>query len=132
MDAASLTAARATLADPEQRAVALLAALGGPSASADRSLPDGFLMEMMELREQVESELEAGGPGARDRWAGLAEARRRAHIGRVGAMFAALGDPASPNELGAIRRELNAWRYTERLIEQLDPAYDPAHADWRE
>lgn len=131
MDAAALTAARSTLADPEQRAVALLAALGGPSASADRSLPDGFLMEMMELREQVESELEAGGSGARDRWAGFAEARRRAHIGRVGAMFDALGDPASPNELGAIRRELNAWRYTERLIEQLDPAYDPAHADWR-
>lgn len=131
MDAAALTAARAMLADPEQRAVALLAVMGGPSASQDRSLPDGFLMEMMELRERVETELEEGA-GARDRWADFAQTRRREHIERIGAMFDALSEPASPDELGAIRRELNAWRYTERLIEQLDPSYDPARADFRE
>ena len=30
-----------------------------------------------------------------------------------------------------IRRELNVWRYTERMIEQLDPGYDPNTADFR-
>ena len=29
-----------------------------------------------------------------------------------------------------IRESLNAWRYIERLIEQLDPDYSPAEADF--
>jgi len=132
MDAAVLTEARATLADPERRAVALLGLLGGASASQDRSLPDGFLMEMMELREQVESELDTDGPDARARWASFAESRRRGHIARIGDMFERLEAGPSPAGLDPIRRELNAWRYTERLIEQLDPAYDPARADFPE
>jgi DnaJ-domain-containing protein 1 len=140
LDAAALTEARATLADPERRGVALLALLGGPSASEDRSLPAGFLMEMMELRERIESELadaSAGGGGAggeeaaRARWASFGEERRRGHMERVAALFEGMGaDPAGV--LARVREELNAWRYTERLIEQLDPAYDPARADFAE
>ncbi|MCC5823093.1 MAG: hypothetical protein LAT64_07700 [Phycisphaerales bacterium] len=131
MDAAALTEARATLADPERRAGALLALLGGASASEDRSLPDGFLMEMMELREAVEEEIGSGGPGARARWEAFAEARRAGHIGRVAELFeAAEASNLRPELLAAVRLELNAWRYTERLIEQLDPEYDPARADF--
>lgn len=129
LDAAALTGARATLADPERRATALLALLGGPAAGDDRSLPDAFLMEIMELREQIESELASGGAAARERWTAFAEGRRREHTERVAALFAALTDPPADTDLRAIRLELNAWRYTERLIEQLDPAYDPADAD---
>ena len=134
MDAAALTEARATLDDPERRAGALLVLLGGASASEDRSLPDGFLMEMMELREAIEGEIGSGGSGARARWEAFAEERRARHIERVGALFDRLGDAQDPAALGAglgaVRTELNAWRYTERLIEQLDPEYDPARADF--
>lgn len=130
MDTAALTEARATLADPERRAGALLALLGGASASEDRSLPDGFLMEMMELREAVEEEIGSGGPDARARWEAFAEARRAGHIGRVAGLFDRIGEAPDPGTLGAVRTELNAWRYTERLIEQLDPDYDPARADF--
>lgn len=126
LDAADLTRARATLADHEERAVALLALLGGPSASEDKSLPDGFLMEMMELRGEIEEEL-VSDAGARDRWQAFADERRAGHIGRVSELFQT--DPMTDGTLGEIRMELNAWRYTERLIEQLDPDYDPAHAD---
>ena len=129
LDAAALTEARAVLSDPEQRAAALLAALGGPGASDDRSLPDGFLMEMMALRESVEEDLAAGGD-ARDRWSVWAQERRAQHVAAVATLFDAMSDPPTPDQLGAVRLELNAWRYTERLIEQLDPGYDPAQADF--
>jgi DnaJ-domain-containing protein 1 len=128
-DAAALTEARATLADPEKRASALLACLGGPGASDDRSLPDGFLMDIMKLRETAEADLAEDGD-ARARWGDLAAQRRAAHIERVAALFAELPDPPPLERLAEIRLELNAWRYTERLIEQLDPGYDPADADF--
>ena len=130
MDAAALIAARSTLLNPETRADALLGLLGGPAASAERSLPDGFLMEMMQLRETVEEDLAEGGD-ARARWTAFAQTRRAEHGRRVAELFeAAEAGRGGGDLLGAVRVELNAWRYTERLIEQLDPAYDPNRADF--
>lgn len=124
--AAALNAARDTLADPERRATALLHLLGGPSAAEDKSLPDGFLIDMLEVREQVEAS--RGDAEATARWERWADEQRDAFIQRVAALFeGAANDPA---RRAAIRRELNAWRYIERLIEQLDPDYDPASADF--
>src|SRR5262249_24085423 len=53
--ASALNGARADLEDPERRAAVLLKRLGGPAKEQDRSLPDGFLMEMMEVREAMEA-----------------------------------------------------------------------------
>lgn len=131
LDAASLTQAAAVLRDPERRAVHLLNLVGGAPAAQDRSLPDGFLMEMMELREAVEAELEQG-EQARERWTAFANERRQEHTARVADLFARLEGAAGSERgelLRAVRLELNAWRYTERLIEQLDPGYDPARSD---
>ena len=50
----AINAARQALEDPEQRAALVLARLGGPGKDRDRSLPDGFLMAMMEAREALE------------------------------------------------------------------------------
>ncbi len=121
---AALNDARATLADPERRANALLAILGGPDASADRSLPDGFLMEMMDVRQRAEAECVTNEGHAR--WERWADERRESSIAQVSALFArAFSDGASGALLADIRRALNAWRYIERMIEQLDPD----HAD---
>lgn len=125
---ADLNRARATLRDPERRANALLRLLGGPRKEEDRSLPDGLLTEMLEVREEMESDLAESGDTARAKWEAWAGERRAGHIERVGELFAG---PATPESLREIRRELNAWRYTERMIEQLDPAYDPNRADFR-
>lgn len=127
---AALNDAKRTLEDPERRAIALLARLGGPTKEQDKSLPTGFLMDVMELREGVEEAMASGHADVRERVSQDAAARRAAHISRVSAMFSALGTPPSQAALAAIRTELNAWRYTERLIEQLDPAYDPNRADF--
>lgn len=128
--AAALNVARAILADPEKRANALLAKLGGPTKEQDKSLPPGFLMEIMETRQEVEADLAGADPSERDKWRGWAADRRRDYAARVGGMFASLDAQAAPAALGEIRRELNAWRYIERLIEQLNPEYDPGRADW--
>jgi molecular chaperone HscB len=130
---AALNEARRTLADPEARADALLRRLGGPSREQERGLPEGFLGEIMELRQEIEAALASGDPAQRRRWQAWAAEQRLETIAEVGGLFAALapgGGPVAPEALRAIRVRLNAWRYIERLIEQLDPGYDPASADF--
>jgi len=123
--AEALNHARAALLDPELRAAALLARLGGPGQD-ERAMPPGFLAEMMDLRERVESEIEHEGDSARSRWRTLATERRAGHVARTTSLFAAASTsgPASAGVLREIRVELNAWRYIERLIEQLTPGYN--------
>ncbi|MBL8990321.1 MAG: DnaJ domain-containing protein [Phycisphaerae bacterium] len=120
--AARLNEARAALADPERRAIALVRRLAGAAAEevlADRGLPEGFLRGVMDLRERLETERAEAGAAAVERMLAEAEAARRAHIVRTGELFGALGPAPSRERLLEIRRELNAWRYVERMIEQL-------------
>jgi len=130
-DAAELNLARAALLDAEQRGNALLEVLGGPSASACKDLPDGFLMEMMTRRQEIEEEIAQAGDQSRTRWEAWARDERAQYARSVGECFDALGEAPNPEKLVEIRVLLNAWRYIERLIEQLDPEYDPAGADFR-
>lgn len=130
IDPTVLNAARSSLLDDEQRAVRLLTLLGGPEASACRDLPDGFLMDMMMTRQEIEEAIESGGEAERAHWEAWGVEQRRTYRERVSGLFAATGDDPEAESLRAIRVELNAWRYIERLIEQLDPEYDPAQADF--
>ncbi len=119
---ARLNDARAALLDPERRAGALLAALGGPPPDQDKSLPPEFLAEMLEVREQVDEALASGDPARVHEWHSRARDRRARMIEDVGAAFAALTAPPAPAALAGIRRGLNAWRYIERMIEQIEHA----------
>lgn len=127
---AALNQAKRVLDDPERRANALLARLGGPGREQDRSLPPDFLMEIMETREQIETAVAGGDPEERRKWETWAEGERRRAVDEVAGMFRALPSPPTAESLKAIRTRLNAWRYIERLIEQLDPDYDPNRADF--
>lgn len=124
VDAAALNAARRCLLDDESRANTVLRLLGGPSASEDRSLPEGFLMEMMDTRSSMEEELDADPDAARAKWRQWGSDERKKHTQEFERLL------SEPGSLGACRTQLNAWRYIERLIEQLDPEYDPARADF--
>lgn len=115
---ADLNRARSVLADPIQRAEALLERLGGPAKDADKSLPDGFLLEMLDVREQVEQAAEAEDPDEINRWEAWAERRRAEAVRTVSGLFDAHASGVS-GALADIRRELNAWRYIERMLEQL-------------
>jgi hypothetical protein len=114
---AAITLARDILLDPEKRAGVLLELRGGPGAHADRSLPDGFLERILNVRQAMEEELAEGGAEALSRWRAWASERRREHVCAVAALFAS--PSLSAAQLAAIRLELNAWRYTERVLEQL-------------
>lgn len=125
--AAQLNRARAVLISDERRANALLEVLGGPGKEQDKSLPDGFLMEVMETREAIEAAVVGGDEAERERWVKWADGQRKAYVARVGELFRG---GSGPEQLRAVRRELNAWRYIERLIEQLGPRYDPNVSDF--
>jgi len=120
--AAALNDARAVLANPEQRAGLMLARLGGPSAEQDKSLPPSFLAEIMDVRESVDGAARSGDPARVDEWRSWARDRRVRMIAEVGELFAGLASPPAPGTLAAIRRSLNAWRYVERMVEQIDGA----------
>jgi len=116
----SLNEARRILADPERRANALLTLLGGPRAEDCRDLPPAFLMEIMELRERIEGLLAGGDESIRASVAREAQMRRDECVRAVSHAFASLDDPPAASALRDIRVQLNAWRYIERLIEQID------------
>ena len=132
IDPSTLNKARATLLDDELRAITMLQIMGGPDASSCKDLPEGFLMHMMMQRQEIEEAIESGGEAEREEWEQWGEQQRREHRERVASMFEKLDPQPDPGALRAIRVQLNAWRYIERLIEQLDPEYDPARADFRD
>ncbi len=107
-----------TLADPERRANALLARLGGPSKADDKSLPPGLLLEVMEVREELEQAVAAEDHAAIARLRKWATDQRAQRLDSVAKLFAtATADPAALVQ--AVRLELNAWRYFERMLDQM-------------
>lgn len=131
LDPATLNQARDTLLNDEARANLMLALIDGPSPT-DTSLPDGFLLHMMQLRTQIEEELQSDPDEARPHWQSWANDQRQQTIQTISALFTNLESPPPDADTikQTIRTHLNAWRYTERLIEQLDPTYDPSNADF--
>jgi molecular chaperone HscB len=127
--AAALNRARAVLMDDERRANALLELLGGPGKEQEKDLPDGFLMEIMEIRQTMEEILATGDAARRRELGQWADGEREARIEKIACLFDQATTPGSaaapgapdPALLGAIRIELNALRYIERMIEQLVP-----------
>ncbi len=114
---------------------------GGGDAS---ELPDGFLLEIMETRMAVEEAAASGDAEELARWRDWVAAERERYIERLGGLFAAVEEmeemreieetnevvemddvltteeaSAPPEHLAEIRRQLNAWRYIERMLEQI-------------
>lgn len=117
-DAATLNHARETLLHLESRADVLIARLGGPSRQDERSLPPGFLASIMDIREQCDAaQASHNAPElARLRDWALRERERYASIAQV-----YFSQPPTPSTLRELRIHLNAWRYIERLLEQVAP-----------
>jgi molecular chaperone HscB len=107
------------LCDPATRATALLLARNAPAVD-ERRLPDGFLLEMVALRERVD---EAAGDAAL-----LAELRAEAD-GRRSEAFAEIANAFSESGQGEslsmdvaqrVVTALNVARSFDRMLEQLD------------
>lgn len=118
---ARINEAYQTLSDPERRANALLAVLGGPAPEDDKSLPQDLLSEMIDIRERQEEATESGDEAKIRELADWARDRRDTSLKRIAMLFkmATMGDDVQQEKLAIIRVELNALRYYERMIEQL-------------
>jgi molecular chaperone HscB len=111
---AALNQAYTTLKDPFRRAEHLLDILGGPTASDEKNLEPAFLMEAMELREQIENQHLTRNEAERD----AIDADLVARMKSVEADIAALFAGAAPDLL-AIRRKLNVWKTLRSLRRSL-------------
>lgn len=117
---AAVNEAYRVLRDPVARAEALLVRLGGPAKEQDKSLPPDLLMEMMEVREEMEEAIETRDRTTLDRLRTWAEEQRADRLATVSNHFARAQAADSPaEELKRIRLELNALRYFARMLEQM-------------
>lgn len=80
-------------------------------------------MEIMEVREQVEAATASKDTVELAKWKTWAADQRREYEAKVADLFdqAEQEDEQQSAILKEIRAVLNAWRYIERLIEQLEP-----------
>ncbi|HMN95139.1 MAG TPA: DnaJ domain-containing protein [Phycisphaerales bacterium] len=129
---AEVNAAREVLLDDERRADALVVLLGGPTREEERALPEGFLADVLELRERLDEAIASGDGSARREFERLVAEERSGHLEAVGLLLAQAGaagtragaagtiEPAALRAtLKAARLRLNAWRYVERMREAL-------------
>lgn len=115
----ALNQAYAQLSDERLRAEHLLEIKGGKTAEEDKRTPQAFLLEILDLREEVEAAQAADDTEALARFAAQAEREREACLERVRAAFA---DPAFPTPalLEAIRQQLNVVKYWVTLTQDLE------------
>jgi len=120
--AAAINEAYQVLSNPERRANTLLERFGGASKSDDKSLPPDLLMQMMEIREEQEEAQAANDTAKLEELADWARTQREEHLTRIAGHFRGIDPTVKPDEevLKAIRLELNALRYFERMLEQID------------
>ncbi|QDU33135.1 hypothetical protein KS4_11780 [Poriferisphaera corsica] len=123
MDAAemssSINTAFQSLKDDELRANVLLELMGGPTKEQDKSLPPTLLMEMMEVREEMEEAVEQKNNDVVQKLRQWAIEEREEYLGMLGQLFAKIGKDQVTEEQGKqIRLHLNSLRYIERMLEQ--------------
>ncbi len=123
---AEMHAAADLLRDDLKRADRLIDLWGGPDAAGEKSLPEGFLEEMLEIRMDLESALDAGDGQGVERLESWARQEWEARQDAVATLLQG-DEPPTKASRSAARRELNRWRYIQRMLEQLHPS--PASMD---
>ncbi len=101
---------------PVPRAEYLLARAGVAIGDNER-LDPAFLMEILELREELAEARAAGKLDLVERLQGTMKTRRAAAVGALPPLFAA-------NDLPAIKEKLIVLRYLNRYLEECDAALD--------
>lgn len=111
----SLNEAYMVLRDPFRRGDYLLQLLGGPPPGSLKEMPQAFLMEMLELREQIEEVKAAREDSRFSRMESELEAKRDALFREIGQKFA----KTESANLASIRQSLNAAKYLVNLLRDL-------------
>ncbi len=120
---AELNAAFEILADAVRRADWLVQSLGGPGENEERQMPQAFLMEVMEWNEMLEEarESEPGSPAreAATKLGATLDDERGRLVRSIEAGLTPLPENR-PERLVEVRRALNAVRYLDRALEQIE------------
>ncbi len=116
---ARLNAAADLMRDDIGRAETLVSLRGGPGPSDDRRLPDGFLESMLKVRMSLEEAVDSGDEAGRR---SLEEWGRKEWEDRRSSVQHLLDGPegGDVNTLAEVRLQLNCWRYSQRMLDQLD------------
>jgi len=117
---AAVNEAYIALKDPFRRAEYMLGLLGGPTAVAHKDMPQAFLMEMMEIREQIEETKSTGNTLEMERIERELTARFQTIIERVGGMLDQPLTDDLTSRLIVIRKELNAAKVLRSLLRDLN------------
>lgn len=112
----ALNDAYQTLKKPIPRAEYLLARAGVTIGDNERLDPT-FLMEILELREELAEARVAKRMADVDRLAKVMAVRRKAAVGALPALF-------ETNDLAAIKEQLILLRYIQRYLDECDAALD--------
>lgn len=119
---ARLNDAYAQLVDPARRADWLVRSGCGPAADQDRSMPQAFLLQVLEWNESLES-LRALPAAQRSQPARTLQTelgqQHSAILQRLGQLLEPLPSPGHANFMQA-RRELNSLAYVERALAELE------------
>ena len=108
---------------PQRRAEVLLARAGVTIGDREVLAP-AFLMEILELREELATARVAGDQAAVGRLAAVMRARQRALIDGLAPRFAALGGGDDAAILAAVKHDLITLRYVDRYLDECDAALD--------
>ena len=108
---------------PQRRAEVLLARAGVTIGDREVLAP-AFLMEILELREELAAARAAGDQAAVGRLAAVMRARQRALIDGLAPRFAALGGGDDAAILAAVKQDLITLRYVDRYLDECDAALD--------
>lgn len=117
--------AYSALNDPVLRANYLLELAGGPSAIEVRDVPGTLLMEVMELREQIEEAKLSGDQSAFDSMRDRVMGQKQQALDEIASRAETL-PTTDENQKREFRKLLNAMRYYENLLDEL--AVDPLAA----
>lgn len=111
-----LTDSYRVLSDPELRARTLLA-LSGLELPEDKDrLPPDLLMEVLEVREEMEDAVSSNNVAELDRLRAWANNQREMYLNKLGKL---LDDELDAGKASQVRLELNALRYMQRMLEQM-------------
>jgi len=118
---AELNAAYEVLHDEAKRASFLIQHLGGPNESAERQMPQAFLMEVMEWNEALEELRDAGdGEAAKARAQELHEELKVERVRLLDELLDGLHDALGGDtvDLVHLRKQSNAIRYIDRALKE--------------
>ncbi len=121
---AILNDAKRRLEDPESRARILLAAIKCDSPTDDKVLPENFLIDILEIRQTLDDAIDSNDAAEIHRLRDWAHLQRTEHIQRIADLFDQHHRTPDPSLLHDIQAQLNAWRYIERMLEQIEPHHN--------